>query len=175
MDNERILKFHETASAHYLRGEYREAVDAWKALLALDPLDAQAIEGMRLAEAFCRRSEDTEAALEAERGEGVARLRRDIDAIDAHLEAGEEAAAVALAERLASEAPGNPDVLEALERARAAQAEVALDRGLSVLDSLSAGIDGVQSPRTPAAAGAPAPADAPEAALDVAPQQRVGL
>lgn len=171
MENDRILNLHETASGHYLRGEYREAIDAWKALLSLDPSDSQAIEGVRLAQALSESVEgEALGSAEPPPPRDAAGLRRSIEEIDAHLEAGDEAGAVALAERLAAEVPGDPEVAEALERARSAQQEVALERGLSVLDSLSAGIDSAQgAPARPAAGAAASPVEEPSAPAPPSP------
>jgi hypothetical protein len=41
---------HQKASAHYLQGEFNQALEAWRELLALDPQDKRAIEGVKLCE-----------------------------------------------------------------------------------------------------------------------------
>lgn len=52
MDRERLEALQQKASEHYLRGEFAEALVAWKEVLALDPGDEQALEGVRLAAAL---------------------------------------------------------------------------------------------------------------------------
>jgi tetratricopeptide (TPR) repeat protein len=49
MDTHRIESLHQAASEHYLRGEFKEALQAWKAVLRIDPSHEQALEGIRLA------------------------------------------------------------------------------------------------------------------------------
>jgi tetratricopeptide (TPR) repeat protein len=52
-----IDSLHQKASAHYLQGEFHQALEAWKELLALDPQDERAIEGVKLCELLAE--EDT--------------------------------------------------------------------------------------------------------------------
>jgi tetratricopeptide (TPR) repeat protein len=46
----KIDGLHQKASAHYLQGEFQAALQAWRELLALDPQDERAIEGVKLCE-----------------------------------------------------------------------------------------------------------------------------
>lgn len=48
MTSDRILTLHQEASEHYLNGRYDEAVAAWKAVLAIDPSNDEALEGVRM-------------------------------------------------------------------------------------------------------------------------------
>ncbi len=48
MDRKDLEALHRKASEHYLRGEFSEALSAWKEVLRLDPADEQALEGVRL-------------------------------------------------------------------------------------------------------------------------------
>jgi len=48
MERERLEALHRKASEHYLRGEFAEALAAWRQVLELDPADEQALEGVRL-------------------------------------------------------------------------------------------------------------------------------
>lgn len=52
MERERLEALQRKASEHYLRGEFAEALVAWKEVLALDPGDEQALEGARLSAAL---------------------------------------------------------------------------------------------------------------------------
>jgi tetratricopeptide (TPR) repeat protein len=162
MDRERIDSLHEAASSHYLRGEFREAAEAWKAVLSIDPSHEQALEGVRMAGMLCEGTGAAGSDVQSAAGSaGLEERRRRIDAIDAHLEAGDAVGAVALAERLALDYDGDEEAALAVERARKEQADAALDRGLSVLDSLSVGIDGLRADAQPrGAAPAPEPAEA---------------
>ncbi len=45
-----IDSLHQKASAHYLQGEFHQALEAWREMLALDPQDERAIEGVKLCE-----------------------------------------------------------------------------------------------------------------------------
>jgi len=47
---ERIEDLHQRAAGQYLQGEFSEALDLWKELLRVDPLDERALEGVRLCE-----------------------------------------------------------------------------------------------------------------------------
>lgn len=48
MSTERADQLHQQASEHYLQGEYAEAIAAWRELLAFDPGNEQALEGVRM-------------------------------------------------------------------------------------------------------------------------------
>lgn len=50
MERGRVEALHQAASEYYLRGEFGEALAAWRAILHIDPKDEQAIEGVRLSE-----------------------------------------------------------------------------------------------------------------------------
>jgi len=45
-----IKSLHQRASSHYLRGEFRQALEVWKGVIELDPEDERALEGVRLCE-----------------------------------------------------------------------------------------------------------------------------
>jgi tetratricopeptide (TPR) repeat protein len=46
----KIDSLHQQASAHYLQGEFQEALESWRQLLKLDPEDDRALEGVKLCE-----------------------------------------------------------------------------------------------------------------------------
>ncbi len=50
MDRQQIEQLNETASEHFKRGEFQEAVHVWRTLLAIDPSDPKALEGIRMVE-----------------------------------------------------------------------------------------------------------------------------
>jgi tetratricopeptide (TPR) repeat protein len=119
MDRQQIAQLQEMASEHYLRGEFRDALEAWQRLLAIDPGDEQAMEGVRLSSML---AEGSDPARDAEPPAGAspvdpAELRRRLDEVDAHLEAGDLKGAVELSDRLATEMPSDPAVLDARDRA----------------------------------------------------------
>lgn len=127
MDRAAIERLHEEASGHYLRGEYRASIEAWKRVVEADPTDAQALEGMRMsemlldAEASSPDESDASAPAPPMHGRaGAPDLRRRIDEIEARIEAGDQHGAVRAAETLAGEFPAEADVLSALARARLA-------------------------------------------------------
>jgi tetratricopeptide (TPR) repeat protein len=118
MDRQQIAELHEKAAEHYLRGEFEDAFEAWKTVLAIDPGDEQALEGARLSSMLNEVPEPASSAIPPH--VEPAELRRRLDEVDAHLEAGDLNGAVDVAETLASELPSDPAVLEARDRARQA-------------------------------------------------------
>jgi tetratricopeptide (TPR) repeat protein len=52
MSADRIAQLHEQASEHYLNGNYDGALQAWRDVLALDPGNEQAMDGVRMASQF---------------------------------------------------------------------------------------------------------------------------
>jgi len=51
-ETDRIKQLHEQASEHYLNGNYKDALQAWRDVLGLDPSDEQALGGLRMAQQF---------------------------------------------------------------------------------------------------------------------------
>lgn len=122
MDCQQIAELHEKASEHYLRGEFEDALEAWQSLLAIDPGDEQAQEGVRLSSMLAEVPEPVSEPVSSAPPSRIepADLRRRLDEVDAHLEAGDLKGAVDVAEELASELPSDPAVLETRDRARRA-------------------------------------------------------
>jgi tetratricopeptide (TPR) repeat protein len=95
---EKIDSLHQQASAHYLQGEFHQALEAWKELLALDPQDERAIEGVTLCELLAENdggggavpaTEPAEPAKQAEPagpGGSVEGFDDDLDELDAILD-----------------------------------------------------------------------------------------
>jgi len=52
MSADRIAQLHEQASEHYLNANYEGALQAWRDVLALDPENEQAMDGVRMASQF---------------------------------------------------------------------------------------------------------------------------
>ena len=52
MSSDRIAQLHEQASEFYLNGDYAGALQAWRDVLALDPGNEQAMDGVRMASQF---------------------------------------------------------------------------------------------------------------------------
>lgn len=120
MDRQEIEALHQQASDHYVRGEYREALEVWKRVLALDPEDEKAREGARLS-GLLGESEveepfapEPEVPLEVPPDEGL-RLR--LAEIDNRIQSGDFHGALRCAESLESERPEDAEVLSALSRA----------------------------------------------------------
>jgi tetratricopeptide (TPR) repeat protein len=111
MDRPDIGKLHQQATDHYLRGEYAEAIEAWNRVLAADPQDVAAIEGIRMSRTLLG-SESPGPA------DDPSVLRRRIDEVESRIEAGDLHGAVRAAEALAEEFPSEPDAISTLARAR---------------------------------------------------------
>jgi tetratricopeptide (TPR) repeat protein len=122
MDRQQIAQLHEKASEHYLRGEFRDALEAWQSLLAIDPGDEQAMEGVRLAAMLVetREPQAPQPPPPVLSRIAPADLRRRLDEVDARIEAGDLRGAVDSAEKLAAQAPSESAVTEAVARARRA-------------------------------------------------------
>jgi tetratricopeptide (TPR) repeat protein len=73
MSRQQIEDLHGQASEHYLKGEFREALRAWRDVLALDPGDEQALEGVRLS-GLLLDGDETSAAVDAALGEQPAQV-----------------------------------------------------------------------------------------------------
>jgi len=117
MDQQKIDGFHRRASDHYMRGEYRQALEEWKRVLELDPSDEKAIEGVRLS-SLLEGGIDHPLDGEAEgTTPGDGDLRRRLEEVDKRLETGDFHEALRAAEQLRRERPSDPDVLSALARA----------------------------------------------------------
>lgn len=71
MSSERIDELHQRASEHYLNGEYAQAIRAWRELLALEPQNEQALEGVRMSKLLGEGEPEAEADLEIDRGLSV--------------------------------------------------------------------------------------------------------
>lgn len=56
-DQAQIDGLHQRAAESYLQGQFYEALGSWRALLALDPQDERAIEGIRLCELIVQQTE----------------------------------------------------------------------------------------------------------------------
>ncbi len=110
MDRQQIDSLHEQASDHYVRGEYRKALDVWKQVLDLDPQDEKAQEGVRLSSLL----EDGEVG---EPTHSTESLHRRLEEVEMRLETGDLHGALRSAELLRSEWPDDPEVLSALARA----------------------------------------------------------
>ncbi len=119
MDCQDKQQLHERASESYLRGDYRDALDAWQSVLTIDPGDEQALEGVRLAALLVEGSEPA-APPGAPASPDPAVLRRRLDEVDARLEASDLQGAASVAEALVAEFPSDPAVVDALNRARTA-------------------------------------------------------
>jgi tetratricopeptide (TPR) repeat protein len=120
MDRQQIDQLHEKASEHYLRGEFRDALEAWESLLTIDPGDEQAMEGVRLAALLADGTEPPAPPAPPLPSIDPADLQKRLDEVDAHIEAGDLKGAVDVAERLAAELPFDPAAIEARDRARRA-------------------------------------------------------
>ncbi len=59
MNRQDLDSLHEKASGLYLQGDHQGALDAWRALLELQPDDERALEGIRLCEQLAGGSEET--------------------------------------------------------------------------------------------------------------------
>jgi tetratricopeptide (TPR) repeat protein len=66
MSSDRIAELHEQASEHYLNGDYGGALQAWRDVLALDPRNEQALDGVRMAAQYVERAETPAAPPELE-------------------------------------------------------------------------------------------------------------
>jgi tetratricopeptide (TPR) repeat protein len=64
MSSDRIAELHEQASEHYLNGDYGGALQAWRDVLALDPKNEQALDGVRMAAQYVERVEAPAAPTE---------------------------------------------------------------------------------------------------------------
>lgn len=80
MSVERIESLHQEASEHYLQGRFREAIESWRRVLALDPANEQALEGVRMSSLL---SEEGEAEAKP-----VAVAAPEVDPLDAEIDAG---------------------------------------------------------------------------------------
>lgn len=80
MSVERIESLHQEASEHYLQGRFRAAIEAWRLVLALDPANEQALEGVRMSSLL---SEGGEAEAKP-----VAVAAPEVDPLDAEIDAG---------------------------------------------------------------------------------------
>jgi tetratricopeptide (TPR) repeat protein len=80
MSVERIESLHQEASEHYLQGRFREAIEAWRRVLALDPANEQALEGVRMSSLLSEGAE-VEAS-------PVAVAAPQVDSLDAEIDAG---------------------------------------------------------------------------------------
>ncbi|HKQ62562.1 MAG TPA: hypothetical protein VJS92_14825, partial [Candidatus Polarisedimenticolaceae bacterium] len=54
--DQEVEALHQRASGHYLQGEFRQALEQWQHLLAIDPADERALEGVRLCRMLCDES-----------------------------------------------------------------------------------------------------------------------
>jgi tetratricopeptide (TPR) repeat protein len=66
MSSDRIARLHEQASENYLNGDYAGALQAWRDVLALDPANEAALDGVRMAAQFVERDETPVAAASPE-------------------------------------------------------------------------------------------------------------
>lgn len=157
MDREQIEALHGQASEAYLAGDYVEALRVWERLLAEQPDDERAQEGIRLCRMMAAGS--TEPAFEPEEPE----------------EAEEPAKPAEPAEPAESaSAPARSELtldfdLDSIPRTRPAEIESEVDRGLSALDATrqSEGIDlGDDEDVEPIALGGEVPVDEPRRGLD---------
>jgi tetratricopeptide (TPR) repeat protein len=64
MSSDRIAELHEQASEHYLNGDFGGALQAWRDVLALDPKNEQALDGVRMAAQYVERAETPAAPAE---------------------------------------------------------------------------------------------------------------
>ena len=78
MSSDRIAGLHEQASENYLNGDYAGALQAWRDILALDPANEAALDGVRMAAQFVERAESPVAGepseIEHELDEGLSVL-----------------------------------------------------------------------------------------------------
>lgn len=113
-----IKALHQRASSHYLRGEFRQALEVWQGVIELDPEDERAKEGVRLCELLVQEgaeaqqepapAADSVAVQPAPRSpfSGAAEgFDQDLDELDEILESGLGSAPAAQA---APEAPSAP-------------------------------------------------------------------
>ncbi len=127
MDQQKIDTFHQRASDHYMRGDYKKALDVWKRVLEIDPLDEKALEGVRLSSLL---EGGVDHPLDSDPSEAGPRyedppdaLRRRLDEVEKRIATGDFHEALRAAEMLRSERPTDPDVLSALARACLAAGE----------------------------------------------------
>jgi len=80
MSVERIDSLHQEAAEHYLQGRFPEAIAAWRQVLALDPANEQALEGVRMSSLLAEGGEPPAAS--------VAVASPEVDPLDAEIDAG---------------------------------------------------------------------------------------
>ncbi len=124
MDPRQVASLHEKASEHYVRGEYAEAVAAWKQLLLVDPHDEKAQEGVRMSSLLADSTDElpdfpAPTFPEDEPREPDGLMTR-LHEVELRIEAGDFHGAIRSAEELCAEHADDPDVLSTLAQAYAA-------------------------------------------------------
>jgi len=128
-DQDSIQQLLAEATAHYHSGKYREAIQMWQQVLASEPGNQRATEGIRMAsllleesqEAVRANPEDSGTPAEShESSENIARIREGIQKVQEFLAASRHMEALEACKSLLALAPQSAAVHEILDEARGA-------------------------------------------------------
>jgi tetratricopeptide (TPR) repeat protein len=128
-DQQTLQRLLTEATAHYHSGGYRQAIEIWQEVLASDPNNQRAKEGIRMASLLLEEAQATArtapAADEkshgaAESPETIAKVREGIQKVREHLAASRYMEAMEVCQSLLALAPGSAAVHDMVEEAREA-------------------------------------------------------
>ena len=132
------------ATALYHSGDYRQAIQVWQELLAQEPQNQRALEGIRMASLLLEEAHTSEAAAQiegesaaSETPEVIAKVRDGIQKVRAFLAAARYLDAMEVCQALLQLAPRSEAVREVLEEARDAyEAQPFIDEHLEIARQL---------------------------------------
>jgi tetratricopeptide (TPR) repeat protein len=128
-DRDSIQRLLTEATAHYHSGKYREAIQMWQQVLASEPGNQRATEGIRMASLLLEEAQDAVRANPADSGtpaessespENIARVREGIQKVQELLAASRHLEALEACKSLLALAPQSAAVHEILDEARGA-------------------------------------------------------
>jgi len=128
-DQDPIQQLLTEATAHYHSGKYREAIQMWQQVLASEPGNQRATEGIRMASLLLEEAQDAVRANPEDSGppaespessENIARIREGIQKVQEFLAASKHLEALEACKSLLALAPQSAAVHEILDEARGA-------------------------------------------------------
>ena len=128
-DQDSVQRLLAEATTHYHSGKYREAIQMWQQVLALEPGNQRATEGIRMASLLLEEAQDAITANPEDSGtpaessespENIARIREGIQKVQELLAASRHGEALEACKSLLALAPRSAAVHEILDEARAA-------------------------------------------------------
>ena len=128
-DQDSLQQLLTEATAHYHSGKYREAIQMWQQVLASEPGNQRATEGIRMASLLLEEAQDAVRANPEDSGppaespessENIARIREGIQKVQEFLAASKHLEALEACKSLLALAPQSAAVHEILDEARGA-------------------------------------------------------